>query len=308
VTIESIKDLLRDLGFQESLITDQTALVILALIDRKPRAGLLPDHSCLADGARIHDILEFVRSDFNRKVAENTRESYRKTSLRPLLEAGWVIRHRLSTNDPNTHYQLHGELLQLLASEAGPERDRLSAKLRIAGKTARKEKKRSGEGDVVVRLSTERSIILSPGAHNELERAIVETLAPAILTKPSVVYLGDTATRAGHQDRKLMRRLNLPIDVTESLPDVVIYSQMENRLLIVEAVASSGPIDMVRLAQLRALCQGPDRLGVRLEFLTAFPSRKELRRFVEEIAWGTGVWIADEPWNLIHFVALNQAT
>jgi adenine-specific DNA-methyltransferase len=42
-----------------------------------------------------------------------------------------------------------------------------------------------------------------------------------------------------------------------------------------------------------------------IDFLTAFPSRKDLRRFVEDIAWGTGVWIADEPWNVIHFVAFD---
>lgn len=151
---------------------------------------------------------------------------------------------------------------------------------------------------------------LSPGAHNQLERAIVETLAPALLTNPSVVYLGDTAPRAGYQDRPLLRRLNLPIDVTESLPDVVVYSAEDNKLLVVEAVVSSGPIDTVRLAQLRAFCQGPDRLGVQVDLLTAFPSRKDLRRFVEEIAWGTGVWIAEEPWSLIHFVTLaeTQAT
>lgn len=306
MTIESIKELLRELGFPQGLISDQTALTILALVDRKPRTGLLPGHSCLADGARIHDILDFVRLDFGRKVAENTRESYRKTSLRPLLDAGWVIRHRLSTNDPNTHYRLHGELAQLLAAEPGPERDRLIAKLRMTGKNPRK--KGSSDGDVIVRLSADRSFTLSPGIHNQLERAIVETLAPALLANPSVVYLGDTAPRAGYQDRPLMRRLNLPIDVTESLPDVVIYSAQENKLLVVEAVVSSGPIDMVRLAQLRAFCQGPDQLGVHLELLTAFPSRKDLRRFVEEIAWGTGVWISEEPWSLIHFVALPIRT
>lgn len=302
MTIESIRELLRDLGFPQSFISDQTALTILALIDRKPRTGLLPGHSCLADGARIHDILDFVRTDFGRKVAENTRESYRKTSLRPLLDAGWVIRHRLSTNDPNTHYCLHGELVQLLATEPGPERDRLNVKLRLAGKTARK--KGGGDGDVIVRLSADRSFTLSPGAHNQLERAIVETLVPALLTSPSVVYLGDTAPRAGYQDRHLLRRLNLPIDVTESLPDVVVYSAADNKLLVVEAVVSSGPIDTVRLAQLRTFCQGPGLLGVQVDLLTAFPSRKDLRRFIEEIAWGTSVWIAEEPWSLIHFVTL----
>jgi hypothetical protein len=306
MTIESIKELLRELGLNPSFISDQTALTILALVDRKPRTGLLPGHSCLADGARIHDILDFVRMDFGRKVAENTRESYRKTSLRPLLEAGWVIRHRLSTNDPNTHYRLHGELAQLLTAEPGPERERLSAKLRMNGKAARR--KGSGEGEVIVRLSADRSHTLSPGAHNQLERAIVETLASALLANPSVVYLGDTAPRAGYQDRRLLRRLNLPIDVTEALPDVVVYSAEDNKLLVVEAVVSSGPIDTVRLAQLRTFCQGPDLLGIQVELLTAFPSRKDLRRFVEEIAWGTGVWIAEEPWSLIHFATLPVPT
>lgn len=303
MTIEDIKEVLRDLGLSKGFVSDQTALTILALADRQPRAGLLPGHTCLADGARIHDILEFVRTDHDRKVAENTRESYRKTSLRPLMDAGWVIRHRLSTNDPNTHYRLHGELAQLLAAEPGPERGRLSAKLRLTGRKVKK--KEQGDGDVVVRLAPDRTFALSPGAHNELEKAIVETLAPAILAQPAVVYLGDTAPRAGYQDRALLRRLNLPIDVTESLPDVVIFSAEENRLLVVEAVTSTGAIDTVRLEQLRTFCQGPARLGVHIELLTAFPSRKDLRRFVEEIAWGTGVWIAEEPWNLIHLVALD---
>lgn len=303
MTIEDIKEVLRELGLPKGFVSDQTALTLLALADRQPRSGLLPGHACLADGARIHDILEFVRTDHDRKVAENTRESYRKTSLRPLMDAGWVIRHRLSTNDPNTHYRLHGELAQLLAAAPGPDRDRLSAKLRL---NRRKVKKKGlGDGDVVVRLAPDRTFALSPGAHNELERAIVETLAPATLAQPAVVYLGDTAPRAGYQDRTLLRRLNLPIDVTESLPDVVIFSTEENRLLVVEAVTSTGAIDTVRLEQLRAFCQGPARLGARIELLTAFPSRKDLRRFVEEIAWGTGVWIAEEPWNLIHFVALD---
>jgi hypothetical protein len=272
-------------------------------LNQDSRSGLLSGHACLADGARIHDILEFVRSEFGRKVAENTRETYRKTSLRPLLDVGWVVRHRLSTNDPNTHYRLNSELAELLETEPGLARDRLSAKLRITGK---KGKKAGGtDGDVVVQVAPDRTFTLSRGAHNELEREVVEVLAPAILTHPSVVYLGDTAPRAGYQDRTLMRRLNLPIDLTESLPDVVVYSLEEKRLLVVEAVTSTGPISAARLAQLRDFCRGPASLDVRIEYMTAFPSRKDLRRFIEEIAWGTRVWIAEKPANVIHFAAIS---
>jgi hypothetical protein len=38
-----------------------------------------------------------------------------------------------------------------------------------------------------------------------------------------------------------------------------------------------------------------------LRYVTVFPSRRVFRRFVEEIAWGTDVWIADEPDHLVRF-------
>ncbi len=302
MTLEEVKSLLRDLGLPQGVISDQTALTLLALADRKPRAGLLAGHACLADGARIHDILNFVRDDFGRKVAENTRESYRKTSLRPLIDARWVVRHQLTTNDPNTYYRLSGELARLLAEEIGPARDQMIQKLRL-GKTGKKARDHPKDG-VPVRLSEDRSFLLGPGLHNELEREVVEVLAPALLRQPLVLYLGDTAPRAGYQDRALMRRLNLPIDLQESLPDVVLYDAEDQWL--VETVTSVGPIDSRRLEQLREFAQGPARLGVRIEYLTAFPTRRALRTVVGRIAWGTTVWIAEEPSNLIHFAAIES--
>lgn len=305
MTIEEVKELLRALGFPDAFISDQTALTLLALADRRPRQKLLPGHARLAEGARIHDILNFVREDMGRRVAENTRESYRKTSLRPLVEAGWVIRHQLSTNDPSTYYTLNGELARLLTAPPGPDRDRLVERLRLrSGRGSRPKSARSRE--VVVQLSPDLSFVLSPGAHSELERAVVEVLAPAILANPSVVYLGDTAGRSGFQDRAVMRRLNLPIDVKAPLPDVVLYSGEDRRLMVVEAVTSVGSITTNRLAQLREFARGPIRLGIQVEFLTAFPGRRDLRRFLEEIAWGTSVWLADEPYNLIHFVSVSS--
>jgi hypothetical protein len=35
--------------------------------------------------------------------------------------------------------------------------------------------------------------------------------------------------------------------------------------------------------------------------VTVFPSRRFFRRFVEDIAWGTDVWIADEPEHIVRF-------
>jgi len=304
MTADEIKALLQALNFPSRRITEQTAFCILALADTTPRQGLLAEHTCLADGARIHDILNFVRRDIGRPVAENTRESYRKTSLRPLMEADWVIRHQLSTNDPNTYYRLHPNLACLLTLPPGPERDALIERLRLPERW-RPRQRPALQQDVPVTLAPGQVHALSPGRHNLLEKAVVETLGPALLQHPQVVYLGDTAPRIGYQNRSLMRRLNLPIDVSVSLPDVILYDLEEQTLIVVEAAISSGPITPGRLAQLQVLTIGPASLGLRTTYVSAFPSRRAFRQFVEDIAWGSSVWIADEPYNIIHFVALS---
>jgi hypothetical protein len=305
MTVEEIKALLQELSFPPRRITEQTVYCILALANTTPRQGLLAGHTCLANGARIHDILNFVRQDIGRPVAENTRESYRKTSLRPLMEAGWVIRHQLSTNDPNTYYRLHPDFARLLTLSPGPESDNLIERLRLPARR-RPRPRPPLHQEVHVTLAPGHVQLLSPGRHNLLEKAVVETLGPALLQYPQVVYLGDTAPRAGYQDRPLMRRLNLPIVVSVSLPDVILYSPEEQTLLVVEAVISSGPVTPGRLAQLRELTAGPANLGMKTVYISAFPSRRVFRRFVEDIAWESSVWIEDEPYNIIHFLALPQ--
>ena len=261
-------------------------------------------HASLSDGARIHDILNFVREDFSRPVAENTRESYRKNSLRPLMEAIFVVRHQLSTNDPNTYYHLHPDFERLLRLSEGPERDLLVEKLRLS------ERRRSARiidisHEVQVKLDNSNFHVLSPGRHNILEKSIVEVLAPSLVKQCEVVYLGDTAPRVGYQNRNLMRRLNLPIDLKVALPDVIIFGDDERELLVVEAVESTGPITSGRLNQLIDLTRGTSSLGVRVSFITAFPSRRLMRKFLEEIAWGSSVWIEDEPSNIIHFAHMQ---
>jgi len=116
-----------------------------------------------------------------------------------------------------------------------------------------------------------------------------------------VVYLGDTRHKGGYQNRDLMRELNLPIQVTASLPDVILLCEMERYLVVVEVVASSGPVSTARLAQLQHLVQQAQALGYRPRYVSAFPSRRVFRRFVEDIAWGSQVWIANEAEQVINF-------
>ncbi|MCZ6874452.1 MAG: BsuBI/PstI family type II restriction endonuclease [bacterium] len=299
--LEEARILLQQLGLDRKLITEQSAICVLALADGSEREGLLPGKKRLRDGARIHDIIEFARQECSREVAENTRESYRKLSLRPLCEEGLVIRHQLSTNDPKTFYRLHPEMLRLLTCTAPLERRWLAndmARRLSRGETWKQQRRRA---EIPVEVGLPQPFFLSPGAHSQLTAEVVQVYAVAFLQTPQVVYLGDTRHKDGYQNRDLMRELNLPLQVTASLPDVIMLSEVDRRLVVIEVVVSSGPVSESRLAQLAQLVQQAMALGYQPRYLTAFPSRRVFRRFVEEIALGTQAWIANEPEQVILF-------
>ena len=305
--IDHIKKILQELQFPEKWISDQTGYCILALIDDKERKGLLPEHKTLSQGARIHDILEYVRQDHGKEVAENTRESYRKTSLKPLVDFGLVVRHQLSTNDPNTYYRLHADFALLLKTKKKKDHEQLIGTLQQSVQRAIPRRVRIKEKgkEVKVQLDGSNFFNLSPGQHNLLEKSVVEVFGPAFLRRSDVVYLGDAARRSGYQNRSLMRRLNFPIDTKVTLPDVILFSKQEEHLVILEAVTSTGPIDQSRLSQLENLAKGAESLGFRISYVTAFPDRRTFRKFVLDIAWNTSVWIENEASNIIHFQTLS---
>ncbi len=82
------------------------------------------------------------------------------------------------------------------------------------------------------------------------------------------------------------------------MPDVVLHWAAKNWLLLVEAVTSHGPVDGKRHGELANLFAG---CNAGLVYVTAFPNRAVMARYLAEIAWETEVWVADAPSHLIHF-------
>ena len=82
------------------------------------------------------------------------------------------------------------------------------------------------------------------------------------------------------------------------MPDVVLYLTAKNWLLLIEAVTSHGPVDGKRHAELAVLFGGAT---AGLVYVTVFPSRAVMGRYLGDIAWETEVWVADAPSHLIHF-------
>lgn len=309
MTVDNINDILERLNFPKRHISEQTAICIMALADKTERTGLLSGHRSLSDGARIHDILNFARDVIKKRVAENTRESYRKTSLAPMMSFGVIVRHQLSPRDPNTYYRLHPDFARILSESDNKERDKLISGFQAQHKIKeRAVKSELLKGNVLIEIGDKKTFSLSPGAHSLLEKSIVEIFGHAFLRDPQVVYLGDANPKRSYQNRIVMRRLNFPINIALPLPDVILFSAEESRLVIVEAVSTSGPVNSIRLEQLQKFTKGPRKLGYRISYISAFPSRSIFRKFVEEIAWGSSVWIENEPHNIVHFEEIEEGT
>ncbi|MEK7704010.1 MAG: BsuBI/PstI family type II restriction endonuclease [Myxococcota bacterium] len=68
--------------------------------------------------------------------------------------------------------------------------------------------------------------------------------------------------------------------------------------MLVEAVTSHGPVNPKRMGELKDLFRGST---AGLVFVTAFPDRKTLLKYLAQIAWETEVWVADAPDHMIHF-------
>jgi hypothetical protein len=103
---------------------------------------------------------------------------------------------------------------------------------------------------------------------------------------------GDTSTPP------LLAGLGVDVDSHGKMPDVVLHFTEKNWLLLVESVTSHGPVDGKRHAELAKLFAGST---AGLVYVTAFPNRAIMGRYLGEIAWETEVWVADAPSHLIHF-------
>ncbi|MCX7154891.1 MAG: BsuBI/PstI family type II restriction endonuclease [Rhodocyclales bacterium] len=139
---------------------------------------------------------------------------------------------------------------------------------------------------------------LSPGEHSELIRDIIEQFAPRFVPGGRVVYIGDTGNKGVVFDEAYLANLGVVVHERGKMPDVVIHHVTKDWLLLVESVTSGGPMDGKRHAELSHLF-GKSKAG--LVYVTAFPDRTLMKKFLTELAWETEVWVASDPDHLIHF-------
>ncbi len=113
-----------------------------------------------------------------------------------------------------------------------------------------------------------------------------------------MIYVGDTGSKIGYFQQGRLLELGVEVDEHGKMPDVVLYYQGKDWLFLVEAVTSHGPVDSKRHSELSTLFA---KATPGLVYVTTFPDRATMGKYITEISWETEVWIAEIPTHIIHF-------
>jgi hypothetical protein len=251
----------------------------------------------------ITPIMDWIRENYRKEYAPNTRETVRRQTMHQFVDAGLALynpdKSDRPVNSPAAVYQIEPAALALLRSFGTKNwHEELTAYLAQRQTLAARYAHERKQNLVPVKIAPGKEITLSPGEHSELIRAIIEVFAPRFVPGAVLIYVGDTGEKWGYFDAVLLSEIGVEVDAHGKMPDVALFCPQRRWLLLVESVTSHGPVDGKRHAELARLFKG-SKAG--LVYVTAFPNRAVMSRYLGEIAWETEVWVADAPSHLIHF-------
>jgi type II restriction enzyme len=252
---------------------------------------------------RTRDIINFVNEHFEETISSGSYDDIRRKDLKLLILSDLIINSgtskRSATNDPTRSYALHPQLRELIITYNTPQWKQALSKFNTG-----KEKlsdiliRRRTLEKVPVKLPSGKTIDLSFGKHNILQKQIIEEFLPRFGGGCELLYIGDTVNKLLHIDRKRLNELRFFDLLHDELPDVVAYNESKNWLYLVEAVHSSGTMSETRILELKRMLQD---CKAEIVFVTAFLTRVDFKKWILDIAWETEVWIADNPDHMIHF-------
>ncbi|ELP3585028.1 restriction endonuclease [Escherichia coli] len=298
--IEAAQQIIASLGLPRAQQNERSALCLLALLNLTPGKAWADAENPLVG---ITPIMNWVREHYGKVYAPNTRETFRRQSMHQFCAAGVALynpdKPDRPVNSPKAVYQIEPAALSMLRTFGSPAwHDSLATYLAERETLVTRYAKEREQNRIPVEIAAGQQITLSPGEHSELIRAIIEDFAPRFAPGSVLVYAGDTGEKWGYFDAPLLAGLGVDVDSHGKMPDVVLHFTAKNWLLLVESVTSHGPVDGKRHAELARLF-AESTAG--LVYVTAFPNRSIMGRYLGEIAWETEVWVADAPSHLIHF-------
>ncbi len=254
---------------------------------------------------RSRDIIAFENKYYGENIADASYDDIRRQDLKLLVEAGIVLnsssKEEQATNNPSRGYALSPAFAKLLrCHNTGLWQKSLEEFLQQTKSLKEELERRRELLKVPVTLPGGKTIDLSYGEHNVLQKAIIEDFLPLYGFGAEVLYVGDTKEKYLHLEKDALQSINFfPLE-HEELPDVVAYSKSKNLLYLIEAYHSTGEWSEVRVRKVKRKLQ-ESKCTAKAIFFTAFENKSAFKQKAKDIAWETEVWIADSPEHLVHF-------
>lgn len=290
--IERIRKILKDIGMPKRQQADICVLTILGMANLKKNTYWT---KATNEWLRIHDIIAFANLNYGVSYAENSRETFRKQALHHFRTAAIVEDNGKATNSPDYRYRLTAEFLEIIH------------KINVSGAPLKAFKKNhqslmklyasKKEMEKMPVKINGKDFTFSTGKHNQLQKAIIEEFAPRFAPNAECLYVGDTIQKDLMKREDRLKELGFKITLHDKMPDVVLYRADKDWIYFIEAVTSVGPMDPKRIQEITTMTK---KVKAGKIFVTAFLDFKTYKKFSEQLAWETEIWLSELPDHMIH--------
>ncbi len=223
--IEEALKILKSLGFPRAQQNNCSALVLLALVDIKPKNSWANSKARMIG---ITPIMDFCKTYYGKNYAPNSRETFRRQTMHQFIAGALVVENpdspNRAINSPKWCYQIELNALDLIKSYGTKKwKSNLKKYLETVDTLKKRYAKERKMKMIPVKVTKQKKVSLTPGKHNELIRSIIQEFAPRFTPGGKVIYVGDTGDKWAYFDKINLQKLGVTIDCHGKMPDVVIY-------------------------------------------------------------------------------------
>ena len=294
--LERAEDLLITLGMDRERSNERSAMTFLALADVKPGTNWTTATNRMYT---TRQIMDWIRDQMGVEYAANTRETIRRFTIHQFM-AGGIVQNNADdpnrpTNSPRNNYRIAPPLLPVIQAIDTPEYPAMLKAFLSGIKTWNQQVAEERKMNrVPVRMPDGTDMTLSAGGQNLLIKQVVEEFCPRFVPGGTVLYIDDTDKALGGIVDDILHALNIEIPEHGKAPDLIVWDKEHNWVFMMEACSTHGPVDVMRKRELKTLFHG---VKAPMVFVSCFPDRSVMGKYLADLAWETDAWCAD---HMIH--------
>lgn len=246
--------------------------------------------------------MDWIRDRLGVDYAPNTRETIRRFTLHQFI-AGGIVDYNADNpdrpvNSPKNNYRITPELVDVVHTIGTSRYEYAIMEFKDHIESWKEQKADSrGMNKVPVSMPDGSVVNLSAGGQNLLIKAMVEEFCPRYTPGGEAVFIDDTDKKQDRSNHPILDRFGITIPEHGKAPDLIVWMEDKGWLFLMEACSTHGPIDVIRKKDLGELFQGAKG---HIVYVSCFPDRAVMRKYLTDLAWETETWCAEDPDHMIH--------